>query len=458
MRIQGMILAMLALAGCASVAPEAQRAQVTGEALYRERIAAPPGARLEVVLEDISRADAPAVRLGELVREDAGQPPYAFSIDYNPADIDPRHSYRVAVRLYDGERLLFVTDQVYPVLTRDAPSSVRLMMKRARSAPEQPFGALPATYAGTLPCADCPGIDMQLNLLENGVFFLRQSYQDRDGGPFDDLGRYLLSSHGDQLSLHGGREAPLRFALTAPDTLTLLDRDGDAIDSELNYSLTRQPTPQPLEPSGLLGGKYRYLADAGRFRECRTGLDLAVATEGDNAALEQAYLETRKTPGDALRVSLEGRITKRMPMEGPDPVWTLVPERFIGIWPELDCPEPIRLADLRNSYWRLTLLEDQGVSRAENQREPHLVFREDGRLTGSDGCNRLSGRYDVDGRRMTLGTIAATRMACPTGMEQAVRLHGVLEQVAHYRIMGRHLELLDQDGKLRLRFEAVALQ
>lgn len=457
MRILGSMLVVLAVAGCASTVPEAELAQVTGEALYRERIAAPPGARLEVVLEDISIADAPAVRLGQQVKEDAGQPPYAFSIDYDPAEIDPRHSYRVAARLYDGEELLFVTDQIYPVLTRDAPSSVRLIMKRVRPAPAQPLGSLPATFSGTLPCADCPGIDMQLNLLENGVFFLRQSYQDR-GGPFDDLGRYLLSSHGDQISLHGGREAPLRFALSAPDKLTLLDRDGGAIDSELNYSLTRQPSPQPLEPRGLLGGKYRYMADAGRFRECRTGLDLPVATEGDNAALESAYLEARETPGEALLVSLEGRIMKRMPMEGPDPVWTLVPERFVGVSPGQDCPEPVRLADLRNSYWRLTLIDDTAVMRAQNQREPHLVFREDGRLSGSDGCNRLSADYEVDGKRMKFGAVAATRMACPEGMEQAQKLHAALEQVAGYRIIGRHLELLDRDEKLRLRFEAVALQ
>ncbi|NBB84384.1 MAG: CBS domain-containing protein, partial [Alphaproteobacteria bacterium] len=65
-----------------------------------------------------------------------------------------------------------------------------------------------------------------------------------------------------------------------------------------------------------------------------------------------------------------------------DPVWTLVPERFIGVRPGLDCPEPVRLADLRNSYWRLTLLGESGIRRAQNQREAHLVFREDGRLTG----------------------------------------------------------------------------
>ncbi len=128
--------------------------------------------------------------------------------------------------------------------------------------------AAPATFKGTLPCADCPGIDYHLNLLEDGVYFLRETYQDRDNGSFDDIGRYLLSSDRDQLTLYGGREAPLRFALLAPDTLRLLDRDGRHIDSELNYNLSRQPEFEPFEPQLLLRGMYRYFADAGRFQEC----------------------------------------------------------------------------------------------------------------------------------------------------------------------------------------------
>jgi len=125
--------------------------------------------------------------------------------------------------------------------------STQAPVQEGMGTPAHALGTLPATFMGTLPCADCPGIDVHLNLLAEGVYFLRETYQDRDNGSFDDVGRYLLSSHSHQVTLHGGREAPLRFALTAPDTLTLLDRDGGYIESELNYSLARQPQPQTLE-------------------------------------------------------------------------------------------------------------------------------------------------------------------------------------------------------------------
>ncbi|TVQ46683.1 MAG: hypothetical protein EA371_09550, partial [Gammaproteobacteria bacterium] len=92
---------------------ETEKSEISGQAFYIERIAAPANARVEVVLEDISRAGAAAVRIAKLTIEDAGQPPYPFTIQYDPADINPRHSYRVAARLYQGDELLFISDQIH---------------------------------------------------------------------------------------------------------------------------------------------------------------------------------------------------------------------------------------------------------------------------------------------------------------------------------------------------------
>lgn len=40
------------------------------------------------------------------------------------------------------------------------------------------------------------------------------------------------------------------------------------------------------------------------------------------------------------------------------------------------------------------------------------IFGEDGSLTGSGGCNTFSGTYTVDGASLSVGPLAATRMAC----------------------------------------------
>lgn len=457
MKVLLSVFMILLLAGCASLAPESETTKVTGEAIYLERIAAPPEARLKVVLEDISIADAPAKQVGEVTINKAGQPPYPFTIEYDEEQIDPRHTYRLAARLYDGEELLFATDEVHQVITRGFPSKATLRLRRVQGESEQgKSSSLPATFSGTLPSAG-PGIDLHLNLLPDGVYMLREVYRSRDGGPFFDIGRYLHSSDGRELILHGGREAPRRFERIGTDELRLLDMDGQRIKSELNYSLSRQPAFEALEPRLLLKGEYRYMAGAGRFRECLTGLEMPVATEGDNRALEEAYLAAQGEPGEEMIISLEGQLAQRMPMEGPNPVRTLVPERFIGVWPDQSCPSPMQMATLKNTYWRLTLLGSEGVQRAQNQREPHLVFHEDGRVAGSDGCNALAGSYKTAGAEIMLSQLASTRKACLEGMEQAQQFLDILNNISSYRIIGQHLEMLDGSGQVRLRLERVAL-
>jgi len=86
------------------------------------------------------------------------------------------------------------------------------------------------------------------------------------------------------------------------------------------------------------------------------------------------------------------------------------------------------------------------------------VLRSDGTVTGSDGCNRLTGGYKHTGSSLTFAQMAATRMACLNGMEQAARFATALGNAATYRITGRHLELFDATDAALMRFEAVFVQ
>lgn len=109
--------------------------RVTGTVTYLQRIALPPAALIKVQLADVSRADAPAVVLGEaLIRSEGGQVPFPFSIPYDPAKIDQRFTYAVSARIEEGGKLLFITDTRYPVLTRGAPSHVELVLRPAGGA------------------------------------------------------------------------------------------------------------------------------------------------------------------------------------------------------------------------------------------------------------------------------------------------------------------------------------
>ncbi len=111
----------------------AEPARLTGTATYRERIALEPGAVLEVALLDVSRADAPSVTLSAMRIAPETQVPIAFSLYYDPALIQPEHTYSVSAKLLSGDRVLFRSVTLNPVLTRGAGETVEIVMMRATS-------------------------------------------------------------------------------------------------------------------------------------------------------------------------------------------------------------------------------------------------------------------------------------------------------------------------------------
>jgi putative lipoprotein len=274
-----------------------------GTAAYRERIALPPDAVFEAVLEDVSRADAPAEALGRAKIDPAGQPPFRFEIAYDDAALKPGHRYAVGATVRHRGRLLFTTDRAYPI-NRDGGAPLTLLLVRA--------------------------------------------------------------------------EAERRSSL----------RPGSEADLPAQLALT--------EPRLALTGMFTYMADAAAITLCADGGRLPVAM--------------------------------------------------------VDSP-------LRGTYWKLTRLRETPVQTAEQQREPHLIFANDElRISGSGGCNRVTGSFEIDGDELRLGRMAATRMACPSGMEQERHFLQSMKDVERYRISGSHLEMLDAQGAVVARFEAVALR
>ena len=138
MRYAPLILpAGLVLAACAVVTtgPEmsAGTTVVTVTALYRERIMLPPGHVLTVRVEDVSRADAPALVLAEASEPLTGAPPYRVSLGLPTAQIDPRHAYAARAEIRDAAgALVFVTDTRHAVLTQGAAAFAEIVLKSAR--------------------------------------------------------------------------------------------------------------------------------------------------------------------------------------------------------------------------------------------------------------------------------------------------------------------------------------
>lgn len=90
---------------------------------------------------------------------------------------------------------------------------------------------------------------------------------------------------------------------------------------------------------------------------------------------------------------------------------------------------------------------------APQDRRPHLVFGTGGRLSGADGCNRLTGPYTVTGNGITLGQLAGTQMACPKTDEIANRFRAALKGTSHWSIVKERLEFYGATGKPLAVFE-----
>ena len=78
-----------------------------------------------------------------------------------------------------------------------------------------------------------------------------------------------------------------------------------------------------------------------------------------------------------------------------------------------------------------------------------LEISPDGRISGSGGCNRMSGTATIAGDTITFGPIASTKMACSrTAMNQENRFFAALNDVRAWRFdPARHkLTLLGADG------------
>lgn len=80
-----------------------------------------------------------------------------------------------------------------PVLTRGHGQKVELLLRRTGgTAAENPVPlALPATFAGELPCADCPGQRLVLTLFADHGYRLRRTYHGVENGTDKDYCRSL---------------------------------------------------------------------------------------------------------------------------------------------------------------------------------------------------------------------------------------------------------------------------
>jgi putative lipoprotein len=108
-------------------------ATLRGTVAYRERVALPADAVVEVWLRDVTPGVLVAqVLLGQAtVRTEGKQVPIAFELRFDASQIDPQHDYALKAVIRSAGNELFESAADQPVITKRHPTEVALLLVRA---------------------------------------------------------------------------------------------------------------------------------------------------------------------------------------------------------------------------------------------------------------------------------------------------------------------------------------
>jgi heat shock protein HslJ len=124
------------------------------------------------------------------------------------------------------------------------------------------------------------------------------------------------------------------------------------------------------------------------------------------------------------------------------PAWTFV-MLLAGV-----CLESASAQSLPGTEWNAVEISGTPVTESTTAaNQPHLVFGTDGRVSGADGCNRLTGPYTVKDDAITFGQLAGTQMACANTEQLGKRFRAALRGTGRWRIEKGRLQFYDATGK-----------
>jgi putative lipoprotein len=110
-------------------------------------------------------------------------------------------------------------------------------------------------------------------------------------------------------------------------------------------------------------------------------------------------------------------------------------------------PEPVNTlprSDLAGTRWVAQSIAGQAVE----GRAPTISFNVEDRLSGSGGCNTLTGVYETDAGAIAVRGLGATERACAeTLMRQEMAFLAVLAKAARYERQDTQLVLADEGGR-----------
>ena len=311
---------------------------------------------------------------------------------------------------------------------------------------------VPATYTADIPCRECQPTSAALTLRPDGLYFLRISSRDGETGAKvvkAEMGVWKYIAAGNTILLNTYDNAARTLVITGIGQLRVVRVSGGIIPPDVNYDLMLSDASSVYKDLVQVEGMYLIQDGRGVFSECLTGATFPVADEGENAALQRAYMNTPHGQLDSILVTLDARLSNDLQVGAMKYEEVLVPARFVNIRPGIGCNggKSSRLT-LVDSSWHLKTLDGKPVELEEDQKAPYFSLKTEGnRVNAFAGCNRISGTYLVKGELFFFNKVIERRMACAKGIELEFAFLNVLRHTERYQIKGEILELRDREGK-----------
>lgn len=394
--------------------------RLDGSLFYRERMALPPEVVVSVQLYPLHSP----VPVATCIMPSSGNGRLSFRVYYLEQTISSQVRLAAAV-LHSGETLFATqTDDIISI-----PGTPNILVYRTMPGEHQlPPLQTPATYKGILKSSG-KDITIHLYLEDGGLALLTQ-----DGDRNQYMGTWMERDRNRTIEITRGALKPVTATREAGGGLLLNGLSSQPIELK--------PANVPWPSKGfLLEGELRNQNGKPVFSECNSQRDIPIQTTGRGYDQLSHIMQEN---GNAS-VVLEGRM-----QDGHLEASNVFLVRKGGVC----STENYASVPLLQTYWRLRELNGKPVEIFPDQPEPHLILRDNGQASGSDGCNNFFMNWKRKDDAMTFSNGGSTLRLCPQGEEQARAIHNMFSRVDEWDINGSMLELRSKNSIVSV-FEAV---
>ncbi|CAK8721994.1 hypothetical protein KKHLCK_11250 [Candidatus Electrothrix laxa] len=309
---------------------------------------------------------------------------------------------------------------------------------------------LPAVFQADLALKRHPPTSFELVLRPDGLYFLQMEKSISGNASIQaETGVWRYNEKKKIVRLTSYDKAARILEVTGKETLKLTKASGGTMPFLVRYDFTLAKTEPAYKGVVRMQGMYKRKRGRGIFQDCLSGVSFPLFTPQNRAAeAEQAYRNILHGRAESLFVTLDVRFSSRSGRGE-----RLIPVRSVSIDPYRSCDgKDRRIATITDNRWYLTEVDGEPLEPESVSKPPFLKVQSDEQLIqGSAGCNNFTGSWFFADNDFVFRRIAATRMACPVGMEVEYAFLQALDNTQRYTIKGDVLSLRDRRGKVLAR-------